>query len=853
MSDSHFDHAQLSLERMEWIQALARRLCSDAGLADDAAQETALLYMRKRPSEDVSLSGWLHRALLNRLRQGQRAALRSEARERAAARPEQIPSAADLVLKASLQREVVDAVLTLEEPYRETVLLRYFEDLSPTKIAKRQGVPVDTVKTRLKRSLARLREKLDERHGGDGRSWGIALLTHVVPRKSGLAAAAASTGPIFMTLNALSFKNLTIVSAVLMAFGLWWVNQSAMTHVEADTGIAGTEQAELEGLDEDTENVVMDGIGDDGARRVTTPVLDGKPAAAAAPSPSNSSLKIDVTVVDLESHPVVGVEVCVRLADDSKSSVDAIGTTNAGGRLTIETERKNAFLYVTEAPWTTVIEGTVQAFGQTSTPTVVVARARSIGGRVVSSDGVGVPGAKVTFTSDQTPWLTMERVIDHVGRITLETTTDEAGGFAFPRAPEMQDVRIDVTDSGTRRVSVDVESQGAQFLEVVLEDAAFQARPPHVVGRVVYADGAPANGAQVSFGSVAQQTGQDGEFGIDFGHELDGTTLRAIMPGYLPAEKVVPESGIWPTPLVLTLGAKALRIRARIVNEENKPVESVRVHLRGQTTFGFATAGKGASAVVMVTSVEAAIGDATKGLKRVSAKDGWIEFDGLLARSYTLIATDPRTMEAAVLMDVPAGTSDAVIVIPTPAQTVLVKGHVVGTDGVAISGVSLMLQRHVDGSRMGLEGSFQVQCEPTMSDSDGAFQFTAVGSGDLTLQAFAGPDRPRVSIDLSTLSDLEDVVVTMPRQASFFIELSQAEGYADSFHVEDASGEIVPLAQSSGQMSFTMRQGFFSEGRSPVFSVPEGKHMLILELGGDEVGREEIEMSPGESAQRVRF
>ena len=45
-----------------------------------------------------------------------------------------------------------------------------------------------------------------------------------------------------------------------------------------------------------------------------------------------------------------------------------------GGALAIEIKRESAFLYVNEGPWTTVIEGAVQAFGRTSTPTVVVAR-----------------------------------------------------------------------------------------------------------------------------------------------------------------------------------------------------------------------------------------------------------------------------------------------------------------------------------------------------------------------------------------------------------------------------------------------------------------------------------------------
>ena len=39
----------------------------------------------------------------------------------------------------------------------------------------RQGLPVRTVETRLRRGLERLRAALDDRYGGDGRAWIAAL------------------------------------------------------------------------------------------------------------------------------------------------------------------------------------------------------------------------------------------------------------------------------------------------------------------------------------------------------------------------------------------------------------------------------------------------------------------------------------------------------------------------------------------------------------------------------------------------------------------------------------------------------------------------------------------------------
>jgi RNA polymerase sigma-70 factor (ECF subfamily) len=58
---------------------------------------------------------------------------------------------------AETLRRVVD---TLPEKPRLVVLLRYQEDLEPAEIAEVLEMPVNTVKSHLRRSLALLREKL---------------------------------------------------------------------------------------------------------------------------------------------------------------------------------------------------------------------------------------------------------------------------------------------------------------------------------------------------------------------------------------------------------------------------------------------------------------------------------------------------------------------------------------------------------------------------------------------------------------------------------------------------------------------------------------------------------------------
>ena len=51
-------------------------------------------------------------------------------------------------------------MLALDEPYRTVILMRYYEDLTPSQIAEHLGLPAATVRTRLRRGLERLRSMI---------------------------------------------------------------------------------------------------------------------------------------------------------------------------------------------------------------------------------------------------------------------------------------------------------------------------------------------------------------------------------------------------------------------------------------------------------------------------------------------------------------------------------------------------------------------------------------------------------------------------------------------------------------------------------------------------------------------
>src|SRR5262245_25721297 len=145
------------LANVAWVREFAGALVADPNAADDVSQETLATALGRRPSSVRSLRGWLATVARNALRQWRRTEARRAVREERVAPAEAQPSTHELVERAAAQRAVVGAVLELVEPYRTTVLLRFFEGLSPAAIAARDGVPVATVYTRLSRALDKLR------------------------------------------------------------------------------------------------------------------------------------------------------------------------------------------------------------------------------------------------------------------------------------------------------------------------------------------------------------------------------------------------------------------------------------------------------------------------------------------------------------------------------------------------------------------------------------------------------------------------------------------------------------------------------------------------------------------------
>lgn len=431
------DDPHALLEHDGFLRALARSLVIDEARADDVVQQAWLAAIRRGPERPGSLRAWLATAVRHiaaRLRRGES---RRERHELAAARGESTPSVAEIVAREQARRRVVEAVLELEEPARTTMLLRYFERLPPRAIARDMGVPVETVRTRIKRALERLRARLDADFGGERAAWAVALLPFAKAAPTSALAGAVGGAAAFVASISGGVLLMSAKAKLLLAGAAVAVGIAVTLFVTSDRiGPAHRRAEGLAAADRRAAPAIADGAAPEAATREAEPVRAppaAAPGGAAAVAPATGALAVRV-VWGADHAKAAGIGVTLITQSGANPQAGALeATSDDEGRCSFTGVAAGDCLLLGDRGGSlpTQIEP-----GATRDVELTIPRGVVLAGVVVDARGEGVRDAEVWLSGERS---SLGRVVarsDSEGRFTIRSVTPpqaigaRAAGFA---------------------------------------------------------------------------------------------------------------------------------------------------------------------------------------------------------------------------------------------------------------------------------------------------------------------------------------------------------------------------------------------------------------------------------------
>jgi len=535
------------LAHAAWLRRLAASLAAPAD-ADDLVQQTWLAALRRPPRAEGSVRPWLATVLRNFARMGARS---RPAREVESEAP---PSPDVLFDRLETQRLLARLVSELDEPFRSTVLLRFYEGMSSAEIARAQNVPPGTVRWRLKTALDRLRAALDAKT--DRKSWQLALLP--------LARARWVRPTVLGVKGLLVMKKIGLVLLVLLALGLGFfalrsrkIPVAVQKAAPSAPAIARTSAPPA-------------GRSSEAPVRLVSARVERDPAA------KNGSFEGRV----INWSTGVGVPSAELTLLHAGATVTV--TTDAGGqfrfpppatgRFVLQTVTANGYLPFAPEWGHSALQFDARAGMRIRDITLYLIPAVDYTGHVVDPEGHPVPGAQVRLFDARTG----EQAL--VG-ITDRFTSDAKGEFVFHAR---DDSILEASDGkhAPGRAALDGAAAVSHHLTIKLgpAGAAESLARFRIAGRVSDDHGQPVEGvlvlarhepeAQVLHPLAQVATDERGEFvlsGLDAGRY----TLAASRRGQATVERGGIEAGATGVALTLTGGGV---VAGRVVDTKGRPV-----------------------------------------------------------------------------------------------------------------------------------------------------------------------------------------------------------------------------------------------------------------------------------------
>lgn len=742
------------------------------------------------------------------------------------------PDVSETVERAELAQRLYGAILALPEPTRDAVLLRHVDDLPPREIAARLEVPVATVKKRIERGLAQLRQELESEYGSDGQ-WAVAFLP---------LAGWDAINPAAKSVLGFVGAATALVAAIGVAHALRGSGPLDREPVQGGR-LARAEAAETPSVELDHVDTGGGPRTSDAPPRDPAAGADDDTAALQADTPSG----LELLVVDANGAPLPDVAFewsgprrgdalrrGLRLEDPGVLII----RTDASGILASEDIAQSAEVFGALQPVSrrmVVLDVGRDAGGRDVAVVVPAVRLAGVVIDPVTKEPIAGASYAVAATASALTTLDLRLAANyrdgtwgsHSGENA--SRTDEFGRFELDRVPTHPDFALQVVrkgDSGVKSLAVPPGDDLAMVIE------AFRERPaavePRVFGRVFRHDGSPCAGAIVYLGQDWVRADETGEF--KHGAPAGGGALIATVrgggfvvgpePDWSQART---EAGAGPYDLVLP--ERMASLYGQVVDPEGRPLRGLHVFLVDGTSMG-------RSSRVFERAVEPTPGGYTV---EVAATDGRgvFGFRRVQDRPYLVRVVDPRTRSVQTYPDVPTSTPLERLVFDPRAASRTVRGSIVDHFARPVADAEVAI------SICTLDGrgfSHSMRGNRTRSDATGRFELEGVPRRGVEVDVWM-PSAEGGSIAKwsSPAEDVEDEVrIVLDLDCEIVVRSSRPRESLDRIHWENVNGDVLSIRTiSSGVIHHRSVVPRRDNGTFPLCVVPQSATTLVLRRGDD--------------------
>ncbi|MFT7669188.1 MAG: RNA polymerase sigma-70 factor (ECF subfamily) [Planctomycetota bacterium] len=843
------------LEHATWVGQLARSLVGSEQ-ADDLTQDLWVSALRHPPRVEGNLKGWLKRVLVHRAQHNHRGERRRSDREQHASSSGVIDDPAE---RFDAHRDLVQRVGELEDPWRRTILWRYFDELSLKEIAKREGVPISTVNTRLRKAKELLREKLDEDHQGNRRAWMIALapLARDFQPLAPLTPIALSGMGAPLLLMKLPHLLAALAAASVAAILIYPENDAEPLEQEAIKIVALEQSTQLAPLVEAPSSL--------SSPREVQRLEQSEPDAASSVELGESELQLlSGRVIDSEGRPMAELDVWFSGEGEDR----LLGITESDGGFPVDPERDIGLIEVRDDVWGTAISCRFPR-GSRQGPTLVVAKWIDVAGVVRNEEGEFIELAQLVSVEPRSLRTSIPDLHGKSVSHSLTARTDEFGFFRFEDALAMSGTTLYAQAQGYSDAEVEFPSVSTQSFEVVMSrpDAAQGV----VVGEVVDSRGQPVPSAWVSLGYLSTTTDRDGRFQIEQGQEGNYNRLIAAMAGHQPAilprptDSITEEVEPWPDFVRLQLGEAPLELVGQVTDTEGQELADWKVWLADPTFFSSID-----QLGVMVEGLAQDLQGTSNEDDGPTASWPWTRTDsggrfvlgGLMDRDYQIKLLHVESMLLVDAGPFAAGRRDVRIVLDLEDLYTTIEGRVVDNDGQPISGVSVSNWVVTNTTPHGQSGILwhSESGEPTTTDEDGRYRFNHLPKNGVTIKV-DHPDLLPQEVELRrgedgkpvNRKDWDAIDFVCERRFHLQIEISPAIVEEGGIVILDREEQpsMIQVFSAGGHMSTNRYR--FENPKTEVLSLSgDVREIVLYDSDGTELTRQTLNLTFGE-LNTVRF